>query len=70
MRTMDNQAPQGHGSTYMTILTTILYVICKWTFSDIAAIATIIAAATTAWLNIYRWRSDRKKERKNPWLKK
>lgn len=67
---MDQQAPTGHGSTYLTILTTILYVISKWTLSDVAAIATIGAAITTAWLNIYRWHSEKRKDKRNPWVKK
>jgi hypothetical protein len=66
---MDNPTPKGHGSTYMTILTTMLYVVSKWTLSDGAAIAAIMAGATTAWLNIYRWRSDKRKEKHNNWGK-
>lgn len=50
----------GIGNVYMTIVTTILFFIARFTLSDMAALAAIFAGVTTGTYNIYRYWKDRK----------
>jgi hypothetical protein len=50
----------GPGNVYMTIVTTILLFIARFTLSDGAAIAAIFAGVTTGAYNIYKFIKDRK----------
>lgn len=61
----DVHYPGGHDSLYMTIGTVFLYFISKLTVSDLAAMATILAAISTAVLNVYRFLKERKERKDN-----
>jgi hypothetical protein len=63
-KTMSDVHYQGHDSLYLTIMTVFLYFISKFTLSDVAAMATVLAAVSTAVLNVFRFLKERK-ERKN-----
>jgi len=67
MKTMDNGV--DHSNTYLTTVTIILTVVSKLTLSDAAAGAAIVAAGSTAWLNIYKYRAEKRRERHNNWGK-
>lgn len=50
----------GPGNVYMTIVTTVLLFVARFTLSDAAAIAAIFAGVTTGAYNIYKYLKDRK----------
>lgn len=56
----------GTPNTLMTCFTIILTFIAKFNLSDGAALAAIVAALTTAGLNIAKWREMRKDKTKTP----
>lgn len=53
------QLPAGNG-VYMTTITVILYFITRFTITEWAGIATILAAGSTFGLNLYRFLKDKK----------
>lgn len=55
----------GHGNVYGTIVSIVLVFIAKFTLSDGAAIAAIFAGLTTGGYNLYRFYTDRKKQKTN-----
>lgn len=50
----------GHGSVFMTLVTVLLYFHARFTITDWAGVATILAALSTVGLNIYKFFKDRK----------
>lgn len=54
MKTMANNY-DSNGGVFMTILTVLLYFFTRFTVTEWAGIATILAALTTAVLNVYRF---------------
>lgn len=53
----------GHGDVFGTILTVILLFIARFTLSDIAAFFAILAGATTAFYNVWRFYNEYKKRK-------
>jgi O-antigen/teichoic acid export membrane protein len=49
----------GHGNVYGTILTVVFLFISKFTVSDLAAWAAVLAGFTTAGYNIWRFIRER-----------
>lgn len=60
-KNMDNTPWIGTGNVLMTAGTIILTFVSHFTLSDVAAAAAILAALTTAGLNIYKFLQMRKK---------
>jgi hypothetical protein len=56
----------GTNNTLMTCFTIILTFIAKFSLSDWAAAAAILAALTTAGLNVAKWIDMRKDKNKTP----
>lgn len=56
----------SHGNTILTMLTVILYFIARFTITEWAGIATILAALSTAALNVYKFFNYKKKKHGNP----
>jgi hypothetical protein len=52
----------GHGSTWLTLLTVMLYFIARFGVTEWAGIATILAAISTFGLNLFRYLKERKKK--------
>jgi len=71
MRTMDNNTID-HSNTFLTILTVMLTAFSKinFTLSDAAAVGAIVAALTTALVNVAKYKEIRRNGKKNPWIKK
>jgi len=56
----------GNGNVLMLVLTLFIYLISVWSVQQWAAIATIVAALSTAAFNIYKWWAfsrDKRKEK-------
>jgi hypothetical protein len=53
----------GTNNTLATCASIILFFIARFTLSDLAAIAAIVAALTTAWLNVVKYFEMKKKDK-------
>lgn len=58
MKAMDQA--NGHGSVYMTLLTVLLYFNARFSITDWAGIATILAALSTVGLNVYKYFKEKR----------
>lgn len=56
------QQPAGNGNVYMMILTILLYFTARFTITEWAGIATILAALSTFGLNIYKFWKDKNRK--------
>lgn len=56
----------GTNNVLATCASVILFFIAHFTLSDVAAIAAILAAGTTAWLNIAKYIEMKKSKNKTP----
>lgn len=59
---MNNPTGNGHGNIYLTLLTVLLYFTTRFTITEWAGIATILAAMSTVGLNVYKfWKEKNNK---------
>lgn len=59
------QHEHGYGGVYGTILSVILFFVAHFTLSDLAAVFAILAGASTAAYNIYRFITEYNKNKRN-----
>jgi hypothetical protein len=60
-QTMNHE--NGHGDLYGTILSIVLFFIAHFTLSDVAAFFAILAGASSAAYNIWRFYTEYKKRK-------
>lgn len=63
MQKLNMDHSTGHGSVYMTLLTVLLYFSARFTITDWAGIATILAALSTVGLNVYKFIKEKEKKK-------